>query len=193
MIGLWDKWRADWTKETEHGLRIDIAPLIGFPAAKTLLFEYLKEYGFSSRQTEQVYQSLGHEPGAVFYSSTHRLLLDRECLICTRREQENRALTYDVMIVDSFVQFYNGKLQISRLQNRPAEWPKDPFEALLERRPVDLSALRTALGSGRPLCPLGYAGASSKGTGFFFQSKKSPFLKRKKSGCWLTATEKLPG
>lgn len=55
------------------------------PAALSLLYEWLKDYGFHSDQLRQALDRIKHEPGGVWYSATHRLLADRHAFIVEPR------------------------------------------------------------------------------------------------------------
>lgn len=51
------------------------------PAPEYVLFRLLKGYSFVPSQIEQIYASVSTGPGRVFISSTHRLLIDRDCIV----------------------------------------------------------------------------------------------------------------
>lgn len=51
------------------------------PAPEYVLFRLLKGYSFVPSQIEQIYASVSTGPGRVFVSSTHRLLIDRDCIV----------------------------------------------------------------------------------------------------------------
>lgn len=51
------------------------------PAPEYVLFRLLKGYSFVPSQVEQIYASASTGPGRVFVSSTHRLLIDRDCIV----------------------------------------------------------------------------------------------------------------
>ena len=51
------------------------------PAPEYVLFRLLKGYSFVPSQIEQVYASVSTGSGRVFVSSTHRLLIDRDCIV----------------------------------------------------------------------------------------------------------------
>ena len=53
---------------------ISIEKLRQIPAAKSILYEILQEYGFTGRQVGQMIQHLEGNSGAIYYSKTHRLL-----------------------------------------------------------------------------------------------------------------------
>ena len=52
-----------------------------YPSPDAILYELLKTYNFTRLVAEAVYLSLTKEPGKVFYSSTHRLIKDRDYLL----------------------------------------------------------------------------------------------------------------
>lgn len=62
-------------------IRIKTDKLLAEPAPEYVLFSLLKERGFTSAQTEQVYRALASAPGRVFRSSTHQLLIDRNSVV----------------------------------------------------------------------------------------------------------------
>jgi tRNA(Ile)-lysidine synthase len=53
---------------------ISIEKLRQIPAAKSVLYEILQAYGFTGRQVGQMIQHLEGNSGAIYYSTTHRLL-----------------------------------------------------------------------------------------------------------------------
>lgn len=76
---------------------LSIGKLMEYPAPETILFEILKDYGFSRTQSDDVFYSLEGESGKIFYSPTHRLLKDRESLILTPLE-DRQELSYGIDI-----------------------------------------------------------------------------------------------
>ena len=78
---------------------LSIEALMRFPAPNTLLYEVLKEYGFSRSVCEEIFTALSKESGKNFYSSTHRLVKDRNfLLIAPLKEKEERTFTLDPTI-----------------------------------------------------------------------------------------------
>lgn len=67
---------------------ISIPRLTQIPAYPTLLYEVLKEFGYSSDQVASVAAAFNSNPGKVFYSATHRLLKDRKQLILSKISAE---------------------------------------------------------------------------------------------------------
>lgn len=79
------------------GDRLSIEALMRFPAPETILYELLKEYGFTRLVSDDVFVALTKESGKLFYSSTHRLLKDRDYLwITPLEEKEERTFILDL-------------------------------------------------------------------------------------------------
>ena len=73
---------------------IDIPQLLKSPAPKTVLFEILRQYSFSSASVDEIFQLTEAMPGKLFYSSTHKLVKDRQCFIISKPEHEHTAKYY---------------------------------------------------------------------------------------------------
>lgn len=76
---------------------LSIEALCRFPAPEAILYELLKEYGFSRWVSAEVFDALRKESGKVFYSKTHRLLKDRAYLwiVPLEREAEKTSFLLD--------------------------------------------------------------------------------------------------
>src|SRR5690606_33944316 len=79
-------------QETEDGLRIDITVLQNLPHPKELLYELLKDFGFT--QWDDVFQLLTSQSGKKVYSKTHRLLKNREELLLASILEEDEEEIY---------------------------------------------------------------------------------------------------
>ncbi len=75
--------------------RLSIGALMRFPAPETILYELLKEYGFTRLVSDDIFAALTKEPGKLFYSSTHRLLKDRGLFMITLEKKEKRTFVLD--------------------------------------------------------------------------------------------------
>ena len=69
-----------------HDIYCSVAALKNLPAASTYLYEFLQPYQFNEDQIHQILACLG-ETGKVFYSTDHRVVLDRKNLILTGLEK----------------------------------------------------------------------------------------------------------
>lgn len=62
------------------GVDVDIETLMAVDAPELHLFEILYPYGFRSKQVNDIFRSLGGEPGRWFYSERYTALKDRKVL-----------------------------------------------------------------------------------------------------------------
>ncbi len=65
---------------------INVIKLRSFPANKTILFTFLKDFGFNGQQVETIL--LDSKTGAKFFSATHELLINRDNIIVQTIENE---------------------------------------------------------------------------------------------------------
>ncbi len=76
--------------------RLSIEALMRFPSPETILYELLKDYGFTRVVSADIFAALDGESGRLFYSPTHRLLKDRDSLwIAPLGEKERRTFVLD--------------------------------------------------------------------------------------------------
>jgi tRNA(Ile)-lysidine synthase len=74
--------------------RIRIRDLSAHEARRSILFEILSEYDFSSHAMEDIIHSLEGPSGKQFLSTTHRIVKDREDLIITPMDKEEERIFY---------------------------------------------------------------------------------------------------
>ena len=76
----------------KHGaeIRFDIEKILNQVHISTVLFELLSPYGFGAVQVEQIEGVLQAESGKIFYSETHRLVKDRNCLIISAKDDNQK-------------------------------------------------------------------------------------------------------
>lgn len=88
--------KAKLIKDDIDRILIPIKELKAERHCKFFLIEELTPLGFTPDSIEQIVDSLGSQPGKVFYSLTHQLLRDREFLILsTRRESDHTLVKID--------------------------------------------------------------------------------------------------
>lgn len=61
--------------------KININKLLKSPAPKSLLYQILKDYNFSSDSIPAIFNCLSQETGSRFYSKTHRVTRDRNVFV----------------------------------------------------------------------------------------------------------------
>jgi tRNA(Ile)-lysidine synthase len=74
--------------------KIDIGKLKLLEPARTYLFEFLREFGFSLQQIDDIIASLDAGPGKQFISATHRLVRDRDSLIISELKNDDPGQIY---------------------------------------------------------------------------------------------------
>jgi len=80
-----DKRKSEIVSSYKDGISIDIGKLVKDKNDNILTYEILSPYGFS--ETEKVLKSAKGESGKVFYSETHKLLIDREKIFVSKRKK----------------------------------------------------------------------------------------------------------
>ena len=73
--------RSKIIKEDKNEIRISIKELKKLNPIEPYLFEFLYPLGFNSTTVDEVIKSLNGQSGKQFYSSTHRLIKDRDFLV----------------------------------------------------------------------------------------------------------------
>lgn len=74
---------------------ISIQKLLKLEFASTVLFEIISEYGFSLDSSLKILECLNGEPGKVFYSQSHKLLVDRQNIIIEEKSFEESSYLVD--------------------------------------------------------------------------------------------------
>lgn len=78
--------RARVRSEVSNEVHYCIEELVKYPFRQLFLIEELSNFGFSPAAAIDIEKSLYSQPGKIFYSSTHRLIRDREVLIVSQAE-----------------------------------------------------------------------------------------------------------
>lgn len=80
--GLYEGWLKQNVRQEEDVSFLALSPLMHLPGAVSLIYLWIRSFGFNSDQAEAIYQSArSGEVGKLFSSSTHLLNLDRDDLI----------------------------------------------------------------------------------------------------------------
>lgn len=85
-------------------LNVNINELLSTPAPATVLYEILHPFNFSNKLTSEILSNINGEAGSVFYSSTHRVVRDRDKLLIALHEGVNNEIFYipkEINLVES--------------------------------------------------------------------------------------------
>lgn len=81
-------------EDTKTGLRVSIPRLLQETSPEIILWELLRDKGFSSHQVEQIFGNTSAQTGREWFSSTHTLTIDRGfILVEPASEAEKKPLT----------------------------------------------------------------------------------------------------
>ncbi|WP_423147000.1 tRNA lysidine(34) synthetase TilS [Rubrolithibacter danxiaensis] len=114
-----------------QGVVISIEKLKALRPLNLLVYELFKEYNFSEPILEDLSEAFEAQPGKVFESATHRLLLDRGNLLLSEKETATSE-TVSLNKEDQLVFWNNNKLKITNKQASEVEIAKDPKAAFLD-------------------------------------------------------------
>jgi tRNA(Ile)-lysidine synthase len=104
-----------------------------------IVYEIIKEFGFSAAQVEEVIRLLRSESGRYVQSATHRIIKNRRWLIIApAQSQEAQTLVIDEE--ENRIVFENGSLNFEQLHNKNVQLSTEPSVAF-----IDLSAIQFPL------------------------------------------------
>ena len=168
-------------KAINNELYIDIQAISKNNAAKSILFEILKPYHFTSAVTTQILQSKDSFAGKLFYSKTHLAVLDRTHLIIGKIPNETNS-TFEISKNDSIVQINNNQLIVSYLNQFPSTFSKANNIAYFDVDTLQFPLKIRKWREGDIFQPFGMNGKHKKVSEFFRQQKLS---KHSKDKVWI--------
>ena len=74
----------------EKEIHIPVLKLLKTRPLKTIVYEIIKDYGFTAHQTEEVLHLLKSESGRYVSSSTHKIIKDRKWIIISPHNTQGR-------------------------------------------------------------------------------------------------------
>jgi tRNA(Ile)-lysidine synthase len=81
-------------QQNDGSYTISIEVLKSSPAPKIILFELLKNFGFTSKSSMEIYENLDGESGGMYFSENFRLIKDRNSLIIDKAENKEDIKVY---------------------------------------------------------------------------------------------------
>lgn len=96
-------------------------------SAKTILHFIINEFGFNEANIEQILATKQPEIGSYFLSSTHELLVDRDTLIISTKN--NTVITKNITVNEktNCIQTDAGRFEIKLLPEAPSTYEKNCF------------------------------------------------------------------
>lgn len=160
--------------------KLDYVALNLYPEPETILWEWLKKFGFSPETTAMVYRDLYRQSGKRFYTRTHQLLIDRKFLIVS--ELENDAERSDRFVIEDFNDFKFLPFSVHYMQ---VEWKSgnkilpDNKIAYIDQNKITFPLTVRRWEKGDLFYPLGMKG--KKKLSDFFIDHKIPISEKEKT------------
>ncbi len=152
----------------------------------TIIYEISKEFGFSPGQTEELIKLMDSTNGKYIFSSSHRIIKNRDWLIIAPLEETNNAHIIVDQIASS-VFYPQGKLQFSNFTRKePGLFSKDPGNAFLDAGKIQFPLILRKWKAGDYFYPLGMK-KKKKLSRFFIDQKLS---KTEKEKVWVLVMDK---
>jgi len=185
-----EQFKTKWIEEIAGQLHIRIAGLQENPRTQqTLLFECIRHAGFHFRQVEQLLLQLSkRRVGAIYYSMSHRLLVDRDVLILDRLETvDDTSNSILISKETEMIALSEGMLIFETKNGKPDFFGSPDQSALLDAETLMYPLQLRKWKAGDAFCPLGMNGQHQKLQDFFSNNGFSRFEKEK---TWLLVDAK---
>jgi len=164
------KSKAIITKK-DNNILINIAELQKLNDYKNYLYEFLQPYNFSNLVLPDIEASLNKAPGKVFYSSTHKLVKDREFLIITKISEKHQNKYYIDVDISYISKPFEMSINVDEKDNNFII-PKQSDIACIDFDLVQFPLILRKWEKGDYFMPLGM-GQLKKVSDFFVDSKLS--------------------
>lgn len=177
-------------------VHIPVLKLLKSTPLHTIVYEIIKDYGFSSAQTEEVVNLLHSESGRYVQSATHRIIKNRRWLIIAPAKSEQA----QTLVIDSDerkIVFEEGNLTFDQLSIDNRQSPSDrviragaigndPMTAILDLKEIQFPLILRKWKKGDYFYPLGL-NKKKKLARFFIDQKLSLTDKEK---VWVLESNK---
>ena len=112
--------RSKLIEEKGKEIHIPLLKLLKVTPVKTVLYEIIKDYGFTAHQTDEAMKLLTSDTGKYISSQTHRIIRNRGWLIIT---PVNTQEAHHIIIeeTDETIGYVEGDLTFKKLQKTPKE------------------------------------------------------------------------
>ena len=156
---------------SDQKILINISRIKGLTPLNTILYELIRPYHFPKQSVSDIIESLDGIAGKQFYSSTHRLIKDRENLIITELPEYERDLYY----VEDDVIHISQPIPLSFTQSdipEELEFPREKRIASIDYDLLDFPLIIRKWKQGDYFQPLGMKNIK-KVSDFFIDNKLS--------------------
>ena len=165
-------------------MHLPVLKLLKTAALHSVLFEIIKEVGFTAAQTNEVLKLLNSESGKYIQSPTHRILRNRKWLIISPLN-DLEANHFLIKEKDTVIIFSGGKLSIEKEVN-PGKIQADKNAAQLDALQIRFPLILRKWKTGDYFYPLGMQ-KKKKLSRFFIDQKLSL---NEKQQAWVIESDK---
>jgi tRNA(Ile)-lysidine synthase len=166
-------------------VHIPVLKLQKSPPVSTILYEILKDYGFTSSQTPEAVGLLESETGKYISSSSHRFIKNRNWLIISPK-QTTEADNILIEAHDKKITFSGGELEINLINSSVFQIPSTSNIAAVDYNEITFPLLLRKWKQGDYFYPLGMK-KKKKLSKFFVDQKLSKTGKEK---VWVVEANK---
>ena len=166
-------------------VHIPVLKLLKATPIATIVYEIIRDFGFTANQTNEVVSLLQSETGRYIQSSTHRIIKNRNWLIIS----PNQTSIADNILIeenDIKIEYANGFLAIKKINNDSFSINKSAAIAQLDAREIKFPLLLRKAKQGDYFYPLGM-NKKKKLSRFFIDRKLSL---SEKENVWIVEMDK---
>lgn len=155
----------------KNEVHIPVLKLLKSKPLTTIVFEIVKDYGFTPAQTQEVIHLLKSESGKYISSSTHKIIKNRNWIIILPINT-TEANTILIEETDEKIQFEKGTLEIKKINNDNIPIPSSNSTTVLDSKEIIFPLLLRKWKQGDYFYPLGM-NKKKKLSRFFIDQKLS--------------------
>lgn len=138
----------------KNEVHIPVLKLLKSKPLTTIVFEIVKDYGFTPAQTQEVIHLLKSESGKYISSSTHKIIKNRNWIIILPINT-TEANTILIEETDEKIQFEKATLEIKKINNDNISIPSSNSTAMLDSKEIVFPLLLRKWKQGDYFYPLG--------------------------------------
>lgn len=135
-------------------VHISVLKLLKAKHLRTIIYEIIKEYGFSAHQTEEALHLLKSESGKYISSATHKIIKNRKWIIIAPHNTQQAAIIL-IDENDKNIFFEDGLLEIKRFEKNDTPLSKESSIATIDAGNIRYPLLLRKWKQGDYFYPLG--------------------------------------
>lgn len=163
-----ESWRRQYLSVDGATVQLSKRGFVQHKNKPHLLWRIINKYGFNREQAEDIVRSMNSQPGKLFLTDTHKLVIDRENLVLTKIEED----LPEIHISPWQEYVVRGPLKMTIEQQTAVTITDSPWEAYLDADKISFPLTWRNWQVGDAFYPLGMADRK-KVSDFLIDSKVS--------------------